>query len=42
MRYKVTLILDTPYNPNKWDWTELVASEDGEEIIELTVEKDGE
>ncbi len=42
MRYKVTLILETPYNPDKWDWTELVASEEGEEIIWLDVDADGE
>ena len=35
-RYEIKLVIDTPYNPDKWDWTELVASEEHEEIISLS------
>lgn len=38
MRYRITIIMDTPYNPNKWDWEELIASEPGEEIQTVRVE----
>jgi hypothetical protein len=37
--YTVTVTLRTPFNPSKWDWTELLASEEGEEIIAVDVEK---
>lgn len=30
--YRVTLTLTTPYNPAKWDWDELVASEPDEQV----------
>ncbi len=31
--YRIIIEMTTPYNPNKWDWDELIASEPGEEII---------
>ena len=38
MRYRITIVMNTPYNPNKWDWEELIASEPGEEIQTVRVE----
>lgn len=42
--YRVELLINTPYNPAKWDWDELVASEDGENVehVSVKVEKDTE
>jgi hypothetical protein len=31
--------MDTPFNPDKWDWDELIVSEDGEEIQTIRVSK---
>lgn len=39
MRYRIVLTLETPYNPNKWDWTELLASEEGEEIHGVEIKR---
>lgn len=42
--YRVELLIETPYKPHKWNWDELVASEDGErvEYVNVKVEKDTE
>lgn len=42
--YRVELLIETPYNPAKWNWDELVASEDGENVehVSVKVEKDTE
>lgn len=37
--YRVTLVIETPYNPAKWDWDELVASEENENVLEVRIEK---
>lgn len=38
-RYRVTLEVETPWNPRKWDWSELVASEEDEQVLGVTVER---
>jgi hypothetical protein len=34
--YRVSFTLTTPYNPNKWDWEELVASEPDETVSSIS------
>jgi len=41
-RYRVTLIIETPYNPNKWDWAELVASETDEEVFSVEIVRESD
>lgn len=33
--YEIRLIIETPYNPDKWNWDELIASEEDERILFL-------
>jgi hypothetical protein len=35
--YRVAIVMQTPYNPSKWDWDELIASEPGEQVLAVTV-----
>lgn len=35
--YEIRIVMTTPYNPDKWDWDELVASEPDERIISVSV-----
>lgn len=41
-RYRITIEMETPYNPNKWDWEELIASQDGEYLSYVAVNEIGE
>jgi hypothetical protein len=36
-RYTITLVIETPYNPDKWDWTALLDCEPDENIISVYV-----
>lgn len=38
--YRVELLINTPYNPAKWDWDELVASEESERVEWISVNKE--
>jgi len=38
--YRVELLIETPYNPAKWDWDELVASEESERVEFVSVSEE--
>lgn len=33
--YRITIEMTAPYNPDKWDWDELIASEPDEHVISV-------
>ena len=40
-KYRVTLEIETNWNPNKWNWHELLdlPSEEGEDLLSVDVEQ---
>lgn len=40
--YRIAIVLKTPYKPHKWDWDELIASEEDEQVLGIAVAEVGD
>ena len=40
--YRIAIVMTTPYNPNKWDWNGLIASEEDEQVLGVSVAEVGD